>query len=188
MSGDLQVSGPGRVLFPASPVSTVVRTLPVEGDRILWLRSFAGKTFLQSTYRHSAENSDQALHDIEYLFPLSFQFDWADASVGEDGARVVSPRHIGTRLLDVLPLPLGLVSVRLRMAMLPDGSGWELLADVKLLGAARLVCYEGTMRELVGARGEQKHGAQDAAPPPPKYVPAFHTLVLFERLGREPFS
>ena len=103
---------PSRVLFPSSPVSTVVRTLPVAGDRVLWLRSFAGETFLQSTCRYSAGGTEQPLHDIECLFPLSFRFDWTHPSVLDlDGARV-SPRHVGTRLLDVLPLPLGLVSVR----------------------------------------------------------------------------
>ena len=176
MSGHLHVSGPGRLLFPSSPVSTVVRTIPVPGDRILWTRSFAGKTFFSSTYRYSAESSDQPLHDVEYLFPLSFQFDWTDPLLVVDGSRVV-PKHVGTRLLDLLPVPLGLVSVRLEMAMLPDGSGWDLVADVQLLGALRLICYEGTMRELPSSCGEDKEGSDVL---PPRYVPAFHTLVLFD--------
>ena len=180
MSGDLHVTGPGRVLFPSSPVSTVVRTIPVADDRILWLRSFGGKTFLQSIYRHSSSATEQPLHDVEYLFPLSFQFDWNDPSVMVEGSPV-SPKHIGTRLLDVLPLPLGLVSVRLEMDMLADGSGWDLVADVRLLGSLRLVCYEGTMRELPSSRGEQTQGADKLAQSaPPAYVPAFHTLVLFD--------
>ena len=212
MSGHLHVSGPGRVLFPSSPVSTVVRTLPVAGDRILWMRSFAGTTFMQSTYRFSAAGSEQPLHDVEYLFPLSFQFDWTDPSVvvtsedGSGGTRV-SPRHIGTRLLDFVPLPLRLVSVRLEMGMLDDGGGWDLVADVRLLGVLKLICYEGTMRELetevsagtgnsagtadagAGTTPEKEAAATDSAatigdehsvPPPPKYVPGFHTLVLFD--------
>ena len=176
MSGDLHVSGPGRLLFPSSPVSTVVRTLPVASDRILWVRSFAGKSFMKSIYRYSSESSEQPLHDVEYLFPLSFQFDWMDPSVVVDGSRV-SPKHIGTRLLDVLPLPLGLVSVRLEMTMLADGTGWDLVADVRLLGSLRLVCYEGTMRGLSDTAGT-KEGRADGVPP--RYVPAFHTLVLFD--------
>jgi len=178
MSGDLRVSGPGRLLFPTSPVSTTVRTLPVAGDRILWVRSFAGKTVIQSTYRHSAASNEQPLHDVEYLFPLSFQFDWTDPSVVVDGTRV-SPKHIGTRLLDVLPLPLGLVSVRLEMIMLDDSSGWDLVADVRLLGTRQLICYEGTMRELTSSRSEEKEEGNERALPP-KYVPTFHTLVLFD--------
>ena len=180
MSGNLHVSGPGRVLFPSSPVSTVVRTLPVDdGEKIFWLRSFSGKAFMQSTYRYSAESSEQPLHDIEYLFPLSFKFDWTEPSPPAIADRLrVAPRHVGTRLLDLLPVPLGLVSVRLEMAMLADGTGWDLVADVQLLGAFRLICYEGTMRELATSCGEQKPGSDDVAPP--RYVPAFHTLVLFD--------
>jgi predicted DCC family thiol-disulfide oxidoreductase YuxK len=193
MSGELHVSGPGRVLFPSSPVSTVVRTLPVATDRILWLRSFGGKTFLQSTYHYSSESNEQPLHDVEYLFPLSFQFDWTAPSIFVDGSRV-SPKHIRTRLFDVLPLPLGLVSVRLEMALLAEGTGWDLVADVRLLGTIPLVCYKGTMRELTSASfAEDKEDKQDAdggckeeeegptrEQPPPRYVPSFHTLVLFD--------
>jgi len=173
-AGSLEVTGLARLLFPPSPVRTVVRTLPTEDGGVAWLRSFAGSVWLQSTYSHSPSTAADidALHDVESVFPLDFRFDWT-AAVGvcpESGLARVAPPHLSTTLLGIVPVPTSLVSVGLQMDMHADGEGWDLTADVRALGGQlQLVCYRGPMRRLA------EPGPEEA-----EYVPGFHHLVLFD--------
>lgn len=172
-AGSLEVTGLARLLFPPSPVRTVVRTLPTEDGRVVWLRTFAGSVWLQSKYSRSLSAADDdALHDVESVFPLDFRFDWAAAArvCPESGLPRVAPPHLSTTLLGILPVPTWLVSVALQMDMHADGDGWDLTADVTALGGQlRLVCYQGPMRRLAEPGPEQA-----------EYVPGFHHLVLFD--------
>ena len=172
MAGVLKVSGMGKFLFPAEP-RTIVRTRSLPGDTVHWLRSFAGRAFLSSTYRRSemiqpAQVADDAsLHDVESVWPLQFKFDWSTCTE----TTVLAPKHVGTSLLGLVPIPVPLVTVVLNMAMHEDGDGWDLIADVSaLFGAICLIRYEGPMRSLVA----------DGAAPSSAYVPGFHHLLLYD--------
>ena len=147
-----------------------MRTIPVAGDRVGWLRSFTGRSFLQSTYKRS-QHSAAPLHDIEAVWPLEFTFDMEpDTDHSLDPMRVVAPRHVRTSLLGLVPLPTSLVTVKLTMAMHDDEQGWDLEADVSALsGVLRLIRYEGPMRSLTAP-----------AELPPRYVTGFHHLILYD--------
>ena len=130
----------------------------------------------------------QRLHDVESFFPLDFHMDWDDranggkAAVSNTDSRAedatdalaarprVAPRHVGTTLLGIAPIPKWLVSLDLSMAMHDDGEGWDLAALVYALGGSvRLVGYEGSMRMVeVDETGVGR------------YMPSFHYVVLFD--------
>lgn len=178
MAGSLAASGIGRPLFPPSPIATVVRTSrAVHGDRVEWLRSFGGRAFLGSTYKRSGRPPldphqhppprPLPLHDVEAVFPLEFTFDYADGAPDAPPQPVVRPTHVGTSLLGLVPLPRGLVTVALQMAMHDDGRGWDLVADVSaLFGALCLIRYEGPLRRV--------------EPENENLVAGFHHLVLYD--------
>lgn len=175
MVGRLSVSGLGKFLFP-SPAHTIVRTMPLEEDRVHWLRSFSGRVFLESTYERSnrepASLAAVPLHDTEAVWPLKFTFDMEPEEADSSGnpVKMVAPRHVSTSLLGLVPLPPSLVTVSLTMAMHDDDQGWDLVADVSALnGLVRLIRYEGPMRNLT---------ALTESPPP--YVVGFHHLILYD--------
>lgn len=145
-------------------------------------------------------------HEVESLFPASFTFDWSDSESRDGGGQVtVEPKHVGTSLLGVLPLPLGLVGVRQRMTVHADEKGWDLEVVVTALGdRLNLITYEGSMRWLedtkeaeenetsslgsphFGAiaaetKEEETKGAKnEQAKDDGVFIDGFHDLVLFD--------
>jgi hypothetical protein len=180
LAGNLRISGLGRFLFPNSPVHTIVRTTPIPGDKVLWLRSFGGKAFLESFYSRSPISEPQginprevtvedaaastvgdgALHDIESVWPLDFKLEF----VHEPEKRMVRLRHRGTTLLGVAPFPRWLVSLDLSLHLHEDERGWDLRALVSVLGGAvTLIGYDGSLRPLPAQGGGKETAAAAAA-------------------------
>ncbi len=145
-------------------------------------------------------------HEVESIFPVSFTFDWIDSeSHDSDGRVTVNPKHVGTSLLGVLPLPPGLVEVRQSMTIRADEKGWDLdVAVTALRGRLNLITYKGSMLWLedgieagrvdtpplgsqqLGAIAAEKAGIERTGGKSKRmrdsavFVDGFHDLVLFD--------
>lgn len=162
VAGQLNISGMLAVVFPKSPAYVVVRTRPLSGDRVDWLRNFGGRTFVPSIYSRSSgfklsTEEEVPLHDVESVFPFNFQFDWKHTS------NSITPKLVRTTLLNLVPIPKWLVSLDLELSPHADLLGWDLKFQVtSLWGRLVALGYDGSLRTVERSTN---------------HVPGFHHLV-----------
>ena len=142
------------------------RQLPRPGDFVDLLK-FQRPTLDRRAARLARAHTIADLRKLAKRNTPKAPFDYADGAPDAPPQPVVRPTHVGTSLLGLVPLPRGLVTVALQMAMHDDGRGWDLVADVSaLFGALCLIRYEGPLRRV--------------EPENENLVAGFHHLVLYD--------
>ena len=105
------------------------------------------------------------MHELEHIFPLTFTFDWEQqsATLPSLSSNIVSPKHVGTKILNTIPLPLFFIGVNQRMSIHEDKQGWDLLVRVSALDDhVHLITYEGSMRLLHSVNeSHHQHSKED---------------------------
>lgn len=165
-SGYLKISGILSYTFPKSPLLVVVRSSIMPNDRVGWLRNFGGRSFLPSVFSRSCTyhgtNNVTPFHDIESVFPFDLHFDWEQC----DDMKKITPKHLKTTLLGVIPIPKWLLSIDMSLLPSDESTGWTLTMRVSSLGGyLTALGYDGEMRIVQSDTN---------------YIKGFHHLVLYD--------